>query len=135
MNPHLNYSTIKQRIADLSRGGKRAKVATYGQNNGDSHRSVTIRPSTHADFASIRMIAELDSQQPPNPPFLVAEADGEIVAALAIEPGIIVANPFRHTAHVVALLRLRAQQSAVTVRPERTALRRLRIGRALPEPR
>ena len=68
MNPHLNYSPIKQRIADLHRGGQRATVTPYSsRNNGDSDRSVTIRRSTHADFDSVRMIAELDSRATPEP--------------------------------------------------------------------
>jgi hypothetical protein len=96
---------------------------------------VTIRRSRHADLAALRRIAQFDSQHPPNPPFPVTEVGGEIVAALAIETGIIVANAFRHTAQLVALLRLRADQLALTNCSARTGLRRFRIGRAVADPR
>ena len=41
---------------------------------------------------------------------LVAEADGEIIAALPIDGGHAVADPFRWTADVVALMEMRAAQ-------------------------
>jgi hypothetical protein len=63
----------------------------------------------------------------------VAEVGGEIVAALAIETGSVIANPFRNTAQLVALLRLRADQLSVTIPQARTGLRRLRLWRAAPE--
>ncbi len=47
----------------------------------------------------------------------MAEADGEMVAALAPRSGERIANPFRPTADVVELLELRA---AAATRPPRT---------------
>lgn len=92
---------------------------------------LTIRGSNQADLAALRRIAELDSQHLPAPPFLVAQVGGEVVAALATETGIVVANPFRHTAQVVHLLRVRADQLAVAANPARTDLGGVRIGRAV----
>ena len=45
-------------------------------------------------------------------PFLVAELSGEIVAAMSLATGAIVANPFRRTLEASDLLRLRAGQIA-----------------------
>ena len=90
---------------------------------------VTIRRATEADLSSVHEIAQLDSQWPPTPPFLVAEVGEEIVAAIAPATDVVVANPFRYTAHAVALLRLRAEQ----LTPGRP-LARIRRRRVSPAP-
>ena len=53
--------------------------------------------------------AELDSRPVPAGELLVAESDDEMVAALSVETGARVADPFRHTADVVDLLAYRAK--------------------------
>jgi hypothetical protein len=58
-----------------------------------------------------------------------------MVAVLSIETGDVVANPFRHTAHAVALLHVRAKQLTITRRSLRTGLRRLRLGRPVVDAR
>jgi hypothetical protein len=90
---------------------------------------VTIRWSTPEDIASVREIADLDSRRLPSGSCLVAELGDEMVAVLSIETGDVAANPFRHTAHAVVLLRVRAKQLKVTRRSLRAGLRRLRLGR------
>jgi hypothetical protein len=47
----------------------------------------------------------------PAGPFLVAELGGEIVAARSLSTGGVVADPFRLTSDIVAMLRLRAGQT------------------------
>jgi hypothetical protein len=68
----------------------------------------TIRFATEDDADTLRRLAELDSQPQPRGRVLIAEDDHVPVAALAIESGRTVADPFRHTAMALALLRLRA---------------------------
>jgi S-(hydroxymethyl)glutathione dehydrogenase/alcohol dehydrogenase len=48
---------------------------------------------------------------------LVAFADGELVAALALADGLLVSDPFRRTDRVIALLHLRRRQLAQAERP------------------
>ncbi|MDP9258901.1 MAG: hypothetical protein M3Q31_20465, partial [Actinomycetota bacterium] len=57
---------------------------------------------------------------------ILAEDGGEIVAALAAEDGATIANPFRATAPIVAMLRLRAEQLNPRTRRTLPALPRLR---------
>jgi hypothetical protein len=38
---------------------------------------------------------------------LLAESDGVAIAAISLRTGLVTADPFRHTAHAVHLLRLR----------------------------
>jgi hypothetical protein len=130
MNPLVNHHLARQHTAELQLRGQRARLA-IGERSDAERDPVTIRRSTQADLAALGRIAQLDSQPLPNQPVLVAELGGEMVAALAVETGTVVANPFRHTAQVVALLRLRADQLAFTPRPARTGLRRFRVRRAL----
>ena len=79
-----------------------------------STESVLMRRASAEDSARIRTLALLDNKRVPAGPFLVAEADGEIVAARSLSTGTVVADPFRLTSDVVAMLRLRANQVGAT---------------------
>ena len=71
---------------------------------------VTIRPATDADARAIAHVAALDSSESPRGSVLVATDHAGIVAALGLEDGSVVADPFSRTADVVDLLRRRARQ-------------------------
>ena len=95
--------------------------------------SVLIRAARGSDGPALEALAGLDSAAVPAGGLLVAEADGELVAALG-SGGARIADPFRPTADVVALLELRAGPSRTGRRrglAERLGLRPGR-GRALP---
>jgi hypothetical protein len=82
--------------------------------------TVVIRAARGSDGDALGRLARLDSQRPLAGDVLLAEQDGELVAALAGER--VIADPFRHTADVVALLRLRggsARQRAARSRQPR----------------
>ena len=72
--------------------------------------NVAIREAAAADRAAIDALADLDSRDRPRGNVLVAEVDGSIVAALSLDGGRVVADPFRHTVELVALLEARATQ-------------------------
>jgi hypothetical protein len=72
--------------------------------------SVLMRRASIADAARIRELARLDDKRLPAGPFLVADVSGEIVAAVSLSSGAVVADPFRLTSDAVAMLRLRAAQ-------------------------
>jgi hypothetical protein len=84
----------------------------------------TIRLATEEDADTLRRLAEIDSQPDLAGRVLIAEDGDGAVAALAIEEGRSVADPFRRTGTAVALLRMRA--SALTSY-ERTPSLRERI--------
>jgi hypothetical protein len=73
----------------------------------------TIRFAYPDDDAALRRLAALDSQQIPAGPLLVAEVSGGLWAAVSLtgEPRAI-ADPFQHTAELLALLRHRADRLA-----------------------
>ena len=71
--------------------------------------TVIIRAARGSDGPALRRLAELDSRPVPAGELLVAETGDEMVAALSLETGAGVADPFRHTADVVDLLAYRAK--------------------------
>jgi hypothetical protein len=74
---------------------------------------ITIRHSTSRDRAGIDELAELDGRPVPVGETLVAEVDGKLWAAVGVDDGSAVADPFRPTADVVWLLQFRAEQERV----------------------
>ena len=71
---------------------------------------VTLRLAREEDREALRRLAELDSSTVPPAPTMVADLDGELVAAVSIADGATVADPFVPTADLVDLLRLRVGQ-------------------------
>src|SRR5215211_2903221 len=69
---------------------------------------VAMRAARGSDGPAIARLAALDSKPRPRGEVLVAEVDGEIRAALALDTGVIAANPIEPTADLVALLELHA---------------------------
>ena len=72
--------------------------------------TVLIRAARGSDGPVLRRLAELDSRPLPEGELLVAEADDEVIAALSVDTGDNVADPFRRTADVVDLLAYRARR-------------------------
>ena len=71
--------------------------------------TIVIRTAAPGD-AALRRLAELDEDRPLEGPALLAEVDGMPHAAVALNGGRLVADPFARTADVAALLRLRAER-------------------------
>jgi hypothetical protein len=93
----------------------------------DSHTGVVIRESRQTDAARLRRLAQLDSARPHGGPMVVAEVDDELRAAVAIDDGAVIADPFHRTADLVALAETRAAQ----LRQQRT--RPLRLVASTPD--
>jgi hypothetical protein len=72
---------------------------------------VTLRLETVHDEAAIAQLLVLAGRKRQTwGRHVVAEVDGEIVAALPLAGGAVFADPFRRTAHLTPLLELRARQ-------------------------
>jgi hypothetical protein len=67
--------------------------------------TVTIRRAYPDDDPEIWRLAALDSAAVPAGPFLVAEVDGELRAALSLATHQAIADPFHRTLQLVAMLR------------------------------
>jgi len=72
--------------------------------------TLTIRRLSELDDCSLARLAELDSREVPAGPHLGVEIEGRLLAAISLETGQALADPFSRTAELVALLQLRSEQ-------------------------
>ena len=86
--------------------------------------AVTLR---HAGVRDRGAIARLAGAHPPGGPFLVAEIDGELRAAVSLADGAILTDPLRPAPAALELLQARALQLEDAQRPRRRRLRRRRL--------
>jgi hypothetical protein len=104
-----------------------------------TNTDITIRPAGYSDARALLALAALDSAQVPDGPLLVAETGGELVAAVSVGGDAVIADPFRRTAGIVSMLRLRAAQlrAESEAAADRPALARRALGAmtARPQPR
>lgn len=77
----------------------------------NTNEHVTIRFARPDDATRIARLARLDSARPPQGRLLVAEVAGELRAALPLDGGAAVADPFQRTLDLVSLLELRRRQT------------------------
>lgn len=71
---------------------------------------LVIRLARADDAVAVARLAALDSQREPAGELLLAEVAGELWAALPLDGGTALADPFRAAAAIVELLRVRAGQ-------------------------
>jgi hypothetical protein len=71
---------------------------------------ITLRCAVARDDSELSRLAALDSAAPLAPPVLVADLEGQLLAAISLADGAVVANPFQPTVALVELLRARERQ-------------------------
>ena len=71
---------------------------------------LTLRYATSADAEALERLAQLDSAHVPAGTVLAAAVDGDVWAAVSVEYGDAVADPFRPSGELVSLLQERARQ-------------------------
>ena len=76
--------------------------------------SITIRHARPEDVDAIARLAQRDSAELPTGELLVAAVGGELRAAISLERGETIADPFHRTSELVRLLNTRCTQ----LRPE-----------------
>jgi hypothetical protein len=87
-----------------------------------TNSTLIIRRASDADGAALSRLAALDSARPPSGDVLVAEVGAELWAAVEVDTGAAIADPFRPSGDLVELLRVRARGDT---RRERRSLARL----------
>jgi hypothetical protein len=92
-----------------------------------SNSTLTIRKASAGDVVALDELAQLDSSRMPRGDVLVAEVGSQLWAAVEVDSGAAVADPFRPSADLVELLRFRAD----AMRGDRRVERR-RLGGLLP---
>ena len=84
---------------------------------------ILIRTSTAADLAGLARLAALDGADVPRGAVLIAEVDGTMRAALPLDGGRPIADPFAESAHVLELLAAHALALPHSGQPPRRRLR------------
>jgi hypothetical protein len=115
VNPFMSNELAGEHIRDLRAAAARARRgrAEAVSEELDSRARVTVRRFAERDIDGVHRLAALDEKPVPTGGVLVAEQAGELVAALPLDGGDALADPFKPTADVVALLQLRAEQLRV----------------------
>ena len=70
---------------------------------------IRIRQATTNDLFALRRLAALDDAPALKGDVLLAEEAGELRAAIGLESGRVVANPFARTADIVDMLRVQRE--------------------------
>ena len=131
MNPFLSRELAGEHILDLREEAARAgwRHNEPATDERDRSRRIRIRRFGDGDIDGIRRLADLDDKPVPIGGVLVAELDEQLVAALPLDGAPALADPFKPTAEIVALLELRARQlqqpNGARGRSIQTSLRRL----------
>jgi hypothetical protein len=87
--------------------------------------TISLRTATAHDHGELVRLAALDTAEVPAGRVLLAEVDGEAQAAVEVATGRVVADPFRPTADLAELLRLRASRLGHRAAAPRRGLRAL----------
>ena len=72
--------------------------------------AMTIRAATSADTAAVTALAASSRRPRPRGPMLVAEYDGQLLAAIALSTGAVITEPGTPVADIVHRLRRRRYQ-------------------------
>ena len=119
-NDHLLRTLSRTRVDDARRAAHDRHAEVRGRPTprvavvaSSQDAPPTIRHAAAADMRALERLAALDSHRIPSGELFVAEVEGRLVAAVSIDTGAVIADPFEHTAPIVKLLRL--QTSAVGI--------------------
>jgi len=75
-----------------------------------TNTTLTIRRASDVDNVALNRLAALDSASPPTGNVLIAEMGEELWAAIEVDSGDAIADPFRPSGDLVELLRFRARR-------------------------
>jgi hypothetical protein len=124
---YLTYDANVARLDDLRHRAQRRRSTRRPAVQAAVTRvaeSVTIRRATDADRAALERLAALDSTRPLAGDVLLAEVGDAVVGAIELGGGdAVIADPFRPTAELVELLRVRAAGLRPATAPRRARLR------------
>ena len=111
MNPFAQIELARAIYEDRRRTAEQSRRVNQARRRLDpTTAELVIRTANRRDARRLERLAALDSGPTPDGPTLIAEMDGQLVAALPLTGTSPVADPFVPTATVVEMLRLRAAQ-------------------------
>jgi hypothetical protein len=115
ISPHIEAQLAEQRGRGFRAAAARRPSRLFARSQDLSAvpaGEVVIRHAVPSDRKALAYLAEVDSKRLLRGDVLLAEVEGEPHAALSLDEGTVVADPFRPTAALVSLLAVRAHQLA-----------------------
>jgi hypothetical protein len=111
MTTSLNALVANEHAAELRRAAASRRAKRSAKPGSDTtSKAVVLRLAESDDAFALHMLAELDEEPAFNGEALLALVDGEAIAAISLEDGRVVSNPFVATSNAVALLKLHARE-------------------------
>ena len=112
MHPEITRQIVEARLEDIRReNARRALLASRKRQRPITDLAdVALRLCCVSDDGAISRLAALEERPEPRGRFVVAEVNGQIVAALPLGGGEPLRDPFARTAHLIRLLEVRADQ-------------------------
>jgi hypothetical protein len=123
VHPEIRQFLAQDRLAELARDARHVQIEAPATLRRVDDAEVALRLCAVGDDAALERLAELEGRPLAQGRFVVAEVGGAVVAALPLAGGAAYADPFAPTAHLVPLLRLRAEQLARPAGQRRSLLR------------
>ena len=114
MHPELMRQVAMARMAGFQRDAVRYRQARQGYSRPPQTVRTAIELRISACREELERLAALSERPLQDGDWLVADLDGVPVAAVSIEDGTTVYDPFRSTSQAVSLLRLRRKQVLAT---------------------
>jgi hypothetical protein len=109
-HPVFREALLADRERQIESNVRRARLTSRSEVPRREDIRVSLRLCTVHDESALEGLAALEGRSLPRGSFVVAEVDGNLVAAAPLDGGQPLADPFHATTHVLHLLRLRVQQ-------------------------
>lgn len=109
MHPYVMQTIAATRQTELLAEARRRGLADAAR-RGAPGPDVTVRLARDTDALALDRLALLSERPVPQGTLLLGSVRGEVIAAVAIEGGPAIADPFRRTADAVSQLRSHAKE-------------------------
>src|SRR5438876_9233471 len=110
MYPELNHQMVLERTARFQRDADRYRQAREAHIRSPQPVRTAIELRLSACREELERLAQLSERPLHEGDWIVADVDGVVVAAVAVDDGTTVYDPFKPTSQAVSLLRLRRKQ-------------------------
>jgi hypothetical protein len=127
MDSRMNLQIAEQRIADLHRAAAASRTVAEVVEAPKEEQTpvIALRLAGPDELDELALLAALDSQRPLSGDSLVALVDGNLIAAMSLRDGRVIADPLAPTDEARALLQTRVAQ--LRRKPRARRRRRLRL--------
>jgi hypothetical protein len=114
MHPELTHQMVLDRMAGFQRDARRYRQAREASVHPPQPVRTAIQLRLSACRDELERLAQLSERPLHEGDWIVADVDGVPVAAVSVEDGTTVYDPFRPTTQAVSLLKLRRKQVLAT---------------------